>query len=335
MIKKRIILFFLIFSCLVAIPIILFPKNTSLEEAQYMLALELFNRNMYSESIREFGRLLYEMDTTRYREECYFYLGKAYYLKKDVKTARSYIETFIRNYPNSRHFHEALYIKGRLLYLQKRYTDAIKIFDEYVRRFPSLSLADNSLYWKAVSLIYLNKKDQAKRVLRSLLERYPYGNKSDAARFKLTMLQLEEKSRAEAKQKQVVEAGTEKEIPSKPPEKPSMKEVEAVDIEKYKSRIKELEEKEKKYKEEIERLNTQIEYLRTELENLKEAQKGELEERIKALVSWENFLKVKEDALRQKEIELNSQFEWIEKIKKELEKKGTEGKETGTGNEEK
>jgi hypothetical protein len=84
--------------------------------------------------------------------------------------------------------------------------------------------------------------------------------------------------------------------------------------------------KEVNYMEEINKLNNQIDYLKTEINNLKEVGVGtlaerekQIQEKINALISWENLLKLKENALNQKEEDLDQEYERIIKIKKELE----------------
>ena len=78
--------------------------------------------------------------------------------------------------------------------------------------------------------------------------------------------------------------------------------------------------------EEINKLNNQIDYLKTEINNLKEVgvvtlaeREKQIQEKINALISWENLLKLKENALNQKEEDLDQEYDRIIKIKKELE----------------
>jgi hypothetical protein len=70
-----------------------------------------------------------------------------------------------------------------------------------------------------------------------------------------------------------------------------------------------------------------LEQLRAEIDSLREI--GELsdreveariEERMKALIAWENILKIKEETLTQKELQLDLQFEKIEQISTEIER---------------
>ena len=80
-------------------------------------------------------------------------------------------------------------------------------------------------------------------------------------------------------------------------------------------------EKEKNYIDEIENLNNQVDYLKTEINNLKEIGAGSLaeterriQEKIDVLVSWENVLRLKEISLKQKELDLDQEFERMIKV---------------------
>ena len=73
--KKRILVFFLILGMMVAMPIIIFPLNASVEDAQFSLAVELYRKGQYADSIAEFDRLVTDMRTKKYGDASYFYRG--------------------------------------------------------------------------------------------------------------------------------------------------------------------------------------------------------------------------------------------------------------------
>ncbi len=304
--KKRIIVFFIILICLILIPILIFPRNSSIEDAQYDLALELFKKKQYKDAVQEFNRLLYTMKTKKYKDSCYYYIGNAYYYMKDYKNATANFKTVVDKFKTSMYYSNCLYLLGRCELLQSNFNESVRIFNTYVKKYPANDYADNSLYWKAEALLSLGKKENAKSVFNEVLNRYPYGNKADAARFKLRLLELEEKI--------VVKE-----------EKP----LEGID--EYLNQIKSMKEKEMNYIDEINKLNNQIDYLKTEINNLKaisretgEEQEKEIQEKIMALISWQNILGIKEKALNKKEEELNIEYERIMSIKRELEGNGNE-----------
>ena len=301
--QKRVLIFFLIFIILILIPIILFPRNTSIEDAQFELAAELFKKNRFEDAIEEFKRLINEIQTKKYRDVCYYYIGNAYFSMEEYGEAERNFNIVVNKYKSGKYHSTSLYLAGRSIFLRNRYSDSIRLFDSYVSKYPSLEYADNSLYWKAEALIKLGNSKKAKALFMEVLKKYPFGDKADAARFKLRVMDLEEKLNTP-----LYDEGT------------------ADQLKMLLTENEQLKVKEVNYMEEINKLNNQIDYLKTEINNLKEVGVGtlaerekQIQEKINALISWENILKLKENALNQKEEDLDQEYDRIIKIKKELE----------------
>ena len=301
--QKRVLIFFLIFIILILIPIILFPRNTSIEDAQFELATALFSKNRYEDAIVEFEKLVYEIRTKKYPDACYFYIGNAYFALKKYSEAEWNFRILVDKYKSGKYHSTSLYLAGRSIFLRNRYSDSIRLFDSYVSKYPSLEYADNSLYWKAEALIKLGNSKKAKALFMEVLKKYPFGDKADAARFKLRVMDLEEKLYSPLYDEETADR------------------LKILLTENEQLKVKEL-----NYMEEINKLNNQIDYLKIEINNLKEVGGGtltekekQIQEKINALISWENILKLKEDALNQKEEDLDREHERIIKIKKALE----------------
>ncbi|MGQ9616113.1 MAG: tetratricopeptide repeat protein [Spirochaetota bacterium] len=308
----RIISILLLFIFISIAPVNVYSQVPSIEEAQFNLALDLYKQDRFQEAIVEFRRLLFDMKTVSYRDASYFYAANAYLSLGRVSEARDNFRIIADKLQKSRYHSDALYLYGRCEYLLENYSKAIGLFDLYLKLYPSLQYADNCLYWKGESILDLGRREDARVMFSEVIKRYPLGNKADAARFKIRLMELEE------------QLG--KYVGSIPGTVELSGEVAA-----YSEEEKQMHKREQKYLEEIERLNTQIDILQTELNNLKEIGKGsgvereaQIEEKVKALNAWENILRVKEEALNQKEKELNSKLESVEKIISELEKKANE-----------
>jgi len=315
---RRLLLFLLIFSVLICIPPFLFPENVSIEDAQFQLARDLFQKEQYSEAIVEFNRLLQEIGSKKYADASHYYLGSSYIRMNNYEDAGKKFMLIIDNYRGSKYHSLSFYMLARLQFLQNNFDDAIKLFDSYMQNYPSLEYADNSLYWKAEALLRLGRRNDAKQVLRELLKRYPHGDKADSAMLKLKLLELEEAKRA---QEEPVAEGPD--FVEAPPQEPD---VMSTEMEALKEELKKLKEREKNLLSEIDKLNKELDSLNTEIESLKEMESSsvaELElrirERINALISWENVLKIKERALNQKEKELLLEYEKLKKIESMLE----------------
>lgn len=305
--KRRLLVFFIILAMMVAMPIIIFPLNSSVEDAQFNLAVELYRKGQYDNALIEFGRLLTEMHTSKYVDSCYLYRGNAYLALEQYASARDQFRYVVDNLKQSTYYHQSLYQLGRSEYLMGNHKRAISLFDSYVAQYPSLDYADNSLYWKAESLLEIGNRDEARRVFIDVLERYPTGNKADAARFKLKLMEIEDG------------------LAAKEEAAPEVLEPFAADIDE--EQAAQFQAREEQYRLEIGGLNAQIEQLRSEIDILKEMGEGideegdvQIEEKMKALIAWENILKLKEETLNQKELQLDREFERIQRLSEEFER---------------
>jgi TolA-binding protein len=213
----------------------------------------------------------------------------------------------VHNLPASSYYHQSLYLLGRSEYLLGSFERAIQLFDVYLDEYPTEDYADNSIYWKGESLLAMGERDGARAEFERVLATYPDGNKADAARFKLRLMDIEDELAAREGIPPEAQAA------EKPPTD------DGGDGEQW-------EDREKQYLSEIEKMNQQIEKLRTEIDALREIgeqpgteETGAVEERMKALIAWENILKLKEETLNQKEQQLDQEFERIQQLSEELE----------------
>jgi TolA-binding protein len=288
-------------------PSVINAVDESIEKAQLSLAEELFSSSRYSEAIVEFRRLLFDMHTENYADDCRYFLGTCHLSLGEFGKAEDHFSLVVNEYSESVFHGPSLYLLGRSMYLQKRYSDAIRVFDSYVERYTLLDYADNSLYWKGEAFLGMNDRVSAKNAFEEVLHRYPQGNKADAARFKLRVMELEEKLEEQKK----VE---------------SAQEPEGFDSETKNTRLlreenKKLRQREAQLLAEIEALQNTIDQLNTELQTLREIGKGtqkereqQLQEKVQALAFRENLLRIKEEALSQKEIELKKLYENLREI---------------------
>ncbi len=308
---KRLGLFLCMFFCVFVNAVFIHAVDKSIEKAQFSLAEELFSSGRYSEAIEEFDRLLVEMNTKKYAADCRYFLGNSHLSMGEYKKAEEHFSLIMNEYRESVFHSPSLYLLGRSQYLQKRYADSIRMFDSYVERYPLLEYADNSLYWKGEALLGMNDREAAKKTFEEILRRYPQGNKADAARFKLRLMELEDKLKEDKVQKSLPEAhgsGMDEE-----------------DIRLLSEENKTLRQKEARLLDEIEALNNTIDQMNTELQTLYEIGKGtqkdqeqQLQKKVQALAFRENLLRIKEEALRQKEIELKKFYENLREITAEF-----------------
>jgi outer membrane protein assembly factor BamD (BamD/ComL family) len=305
--EKRILVFFMMLLGIVLIPIILFSINTSLEDAQFELGVELFRNDQFEGAAIEFNRLLKDMRTKKFEDACFYYIGSSHFSLKNYSDAEKHFQVIVERFEESKYHSPSLYLLARAKYLRNEYNDSIRFFDVYLSKYPSLSYADNSLYWKGEALLNLEQREEAKITFEEVLKQYPAGNKAEAARFKLKLMELEEKiNQTEITADYETDA----------------EDSDDQNIHRYLEEIETLRNQEKDFRDEIDRLNSQIEFLKSELKTSRDletiADEKKLQEKLDTLVNWENLLKIKENALKQKENELNREYERILDLTREL-----------------
>jgi predicted negative regulator of RcsB-dependent stress response len=288
-------------------PSVINAVDESIEKAQLSLAEKLFSSSRYSEAIVEFERLLFDMNTETYADDCRYFLGTSHLSLREFGKAEENFSLVVTEYSESVFHGPSLYLLGRSLYLQKQYSDAIQVFDSYVERYTHHDYADNSIYWKGEAFLGMNDRVSAKNAFEEVLRRYPQGNKADAARFKLRVLELEEKLEEQKKVESVPE--------------PEGLDGEAESTRLLREENKKLRQREAELLAEIEALQNTIDQLNTELQTLRALGKGtqeereqQLQEKVQALAFRENLLRIKQEALSQKEIELKKLYENLREI---------------------
>jgi len=288
-------------------PSIINAVDESIERAQFSLAEKLFSSSRYSEAVVEFERLLFDMNTETYADDCRYFLGTSHLSLREYGKAEENFSLVVNEHRGSVFHGPSLYLLGRSLYLQKRYSDSIRVFDSYVESYTHHDYADNSIYWKGEAFLGMNDHVSAKNAFEEVIRRYPQGNKADAARFKLRVMELEEKLEEQKK----VESAQEPEGLDSEDESTTL----------LREENKKLRQREAELLAEIEALQNTIDQLNTELQTLRELGKGsqkereqQLQEKVQALAFRENLLRIKQEALSQKEIELKKLYENLREI---------------------
>ena len=260
---------------LVFTPVSLRAVDQAIEEAQFVLGKDLYGMGRYSEAIREFGRLLFDFQTSTLADACRFYMGSSYYSIGDYGKAVEQLELVTERYRESVYRAPSLYLMGRAEYLQNRPQKAISLFTAYQKEYPRQDFVDDSLFWKGEAYLSLDERENARACFTDLLKRYPDGNKAEAAWFELMLMELEDKTARDCG-------------------------------EVFRERVPE------ELKKALERKEAEIERLRGEVENLKaflgkggDERDKEIQAKIQALTALENLLAVKEKALNEKERRLN------------------------------
>ena len=167
----------------------LYALNIKLPYVQYTLALDLYSSGRYHSSIKEFNNLINEhQGNANYIGKANYWLGLNYFNLKKYKTADSYFQKVVNNYPNCSYYKHSLYYHGRARYKRKHYNTAIKVFSGFYTRYPNNEFADNSMFWKGVCHWRQKKNKPALSYFYRVIKKYPTGNKADASRYMIQLI---------------------------------------------------------------------------------------------------------------------------------------------------
>ncbi len=81
-----------------------------------------------------------------YKAEIFYYFAQYYYLTaKDVKRARSYIDTVVKDYQQSPWHPHALFVQANILITEKKFSEAEKAFLQLLEKYPASDIRADAL----------------------------------------------------------------------------------------------------------------------------------------------------------------------------------------------
>jgi len=171
---------------------LLYAINLSAGEAledEYLYGLDLFKEARYEQSARLFQVVLDSPDSKDYHGSASFWLMRNYFEMDDLDKASQLVEDFLLNYPNHELNQDARYYKGRILYLQGEYDKTIHFFSSFLTAYPSSPFYGNALFWIGESLYAMGRFDEAAEIYGNLLEQFPRSVKTEATRYRLSLIE--------------------------------------------------------------------------------------------------------------------------------------------------
>jgi outer membrane protein assembly factor BamD (BamD/ComL family) len=135
-------------------------------------------------------RALAENDTAAERSEACFWLAKSLTALERYDEAAVYLETFMKQFPESPYYPEAFYERGRILYFQKEYDSAVVSFQNFLSRYPESEYAANAYFWTGEALFALGNLDSAEKMFLTVVTRYPTSLRVEAARYRGALIGL-------------------------------------------------------------------------------------------------------------------------------------------------
>ncbi len=149
-----------------------------------------FSASRLSEALHTFRNVIADPNKASVHGDAYFWLAKTHMAMNHLDDAEKNLEFFILNFENNPNFPESLYQKGRLLYLQKEYEKAIQVFYNFIDQFPANPYTGNAYFWIGESLYDLGHFEKAVRVFNTVVQQYPKSYKVDAAKYRVSLIEL-------------------------------------------------------------------------------------------------------------------------------------------------
>ena len=188
-------------------------QNTK-ENADFKLALNLFNDKLYDLSLEQFKQFISTYPASPQSIESKFYIALVDRALKKNDDARAAFQNFALTYPEHPKAPDAWWNIGEMYSEGKKFADAASAFERIKVFQPKSKLAPKALLTASNYFERAGDPDNAKRCLRSLISDYPADEFVTAAHLHLGTLFLGENNLIAARQEllQVTESGADKEL---------------------------------------------------------------------------------------------------------------------------
>lgn len=118
------------------------PRN---EEANFLLAKEYIDREMYAQAEARFQRTLKSSTTSAVqKEKAQFSVGLAEYYRGELNPALQMLEAYYKAYPNGASNEDALLLLSQIHIEMKSNEKALKYLREFMKKYPKSSNADRA-----------------------------------------------------------------------------------------------------------------------------------------------------------------------------------------------
>jgi len=188
------------------------PAQNTKENADFKLALNLFNDKLYDLSLEQFKQFISTYPSSPQSIESKFYIALAERALKKNDDARSAFQNFALTYPDHPRAPEAWWNVGEMYSDAKKFTDAASAFERIKIFQPKSKLATKALLTASEYFEKAGDADNAKRCLRSLISDYPTDEFVTPAHLHLGKIFVKENNLVAARQElqQVTESGADK-----------------------------------------------------------------------------------------------------------------------------
>lgn len=111
------------------------------EEAAYLATFDLLKNGKYDDAIRGFKSMQQQWPQGRYADNAWYWMGEAYYVKRDYTGALGSFQTLVDRYPTSPKLADGLVKVGLCQIELKRTAEAKATLQRVTREFPTSNAA--------------------------------------------------------------------------------------------------------------------------------------------------------------------------------------------------
>jgi TolA-binding protein len=185
--KWKALRFTLLVLCIfLAVQTVVFSESL---EDEFLFGLDLFKEGRYEQSSRLFQTVLDDTDSISIHGDAEFWLSRCFLETNDLVRSSQILENFLIQYPTHKYNEDARYFKGRILFLQEEYDKIIHYYSSFLTSFPDSPFASSSLFWVGEALYFMGRFDEAGEIYNNLLENYPRSVKTEASRYRLSLIE--------------------------------------------------------------------------------------------------------------------------------------------------
>jgi TolA-binding protein len=149
-----------------------------------------FEKSDFSSALSIFQGILLDPAAKSRHPEAAYWSALAYVGLKDYDNADRTMGLFLTSYPSAPLYSDALYQQGRIAFLRQEHDRALTVFQNFLETYPKSDLYPSALFWAGECMYQLGKLKQAEIVFQSIVKEYPEGIKTEAANYRLGLIDL-------------------------------------------------------------------------------------------------------------------------------------------------
>lgn len=156
---------------------------------------EQFGEGSYQKALLTFRDVVLNPSWEDAHGSAYYWIARSYMALDKPEKALENLNFFLENYPEHEQYPVGLYQKGRLLIEQKKHQEAIKLLYSFTDSYPEHPFRGNAFFWIGEALYSIGHFDESRRLFSTVVEKYPRSYKSEAARYRLSLIDLKKRER--------------------------------------------------------------------------------------------------------------------------------------------